>query len=440
MAAFGQESPPDWFDGNSIDEIAFGDYLLARHPMKCVHNLLFDIDGLVDEGQIKSEILSCVRPYIKTNIAKNIDKYLNAVKLAAYCPELPVREDRIHFRNGTYFLDEKRFTSEKEFCINRLPVEYHPDAARPERWLKFLDELLYPGDILTLQEFIGYCLIPTNKGQKMMLLIGNGGEGKSRIGRVLRAIFGDNMNTTSIEKLSSDKFARADQEGKLLMLDDDMKLDALRDTNVLKAIITMEDKMDLERKNKQSYQGYLFCRLMGFGNGSLSALYDRSDGFYRRQIILQVRDKDADRVDDRDLGEKLRAEAEGVLLWALEGLHRLIDHGYEFTISSRAKENLDAARKEDNNIIDFLGSAGYVRFEQGTHATSRQLYTAYRRWCEDNVEKPFAEKTFTGYLKQNETRLGLKYTQNIQTGAGKTARGYTGIHVQVHTDQQLRFS
>ena len=73
---------------------------------------------------------------------------------------------------------------------------------------------------------------------------------------------------------------------------------------------------------------------------------------------------------------------------------------------------------------------------------TRQLYTAYRRWCDDNVEKPFAEKTFTGYLKKNEERLKLKYTQNIPTGDGKTARGYMGIHVQINTDApgQYRFS
>ena len=55
------------------------------------------------------------------------------------------------------------------------------------------------------------------------------------------------MNTSSIQKLATDKFARADQEGKLLMLDDDMKMEALSETNVLKAIVTMEDKIDLER-------------------------------------------------------------------------------------------------------------------------------------------------------------------------------------------------
>ena len=41
---------------------------------------------------------------------------------------------------------------------------------------------------MTLQEYLGYCLIPTNRGQVMMLLKGNGGEGKSRIGVVMQKL------------------------------------------------------------------------------------------------------------------------------------------------------------------------------------------------------------------------------------------------------------
>ena len=47
----------------------------------------------------------------------------------------------------------------------------------------------------------------------MLLIIGKGGEGKSRIGRI-KKIFGQNMNSGSFQKLETDKFARADQEGK----------------------------------------------------------------------------------------------------------------------------------------------------------------------------------------------------------------------------------
>ena len=48
--------------------------------------------------------------------------------------------------------------------------------------------------------------------------------------------------------------------------------------------------MDLEKKNKQSYQGWMYARLLAFSNGDLQALYDRSDGFYRRQLILTTRE------------------------------------------------------------------------------------------------------------------------------------------------------
>ena len=122
-----------------------------------------------------------------------------------------------------------------------------------------------------MQEYLGYCLIPSTKGQKMLMLIGKGGEGKSRIGVVMNAIFGLNMNTTSIQKVENNRFARADLEGKLLMVDDDLDMNALTKTNYVKSIVTAELRMDLERKKEQSYQGQLYVRFLCFGNGALTA-------------------------------------------------------------------------------------------------------------------------------------------------------------------------
>ena len=80
-------------------------------------------------------------------------------------------------------------------------------------WLSLIHIcLLYPEDIPTLQEYIGYCLIPSNKGQRMMILKGNGGEGKSQVGAVLGHLFGVNMKDGSIGKVSENRFARADLE------------------------------------------------------------------------------------------------------------------------------------------------------------------------------------------------------------------------------------
>ena len=423
----------DWFDGKKIDEIALGEYLLQKKERKCIHGRLYDLDGEIEDETARKEILDEIRPYQKTNVAKTVERILNTLKLMCQCEMPPIREDRIHFHNGTYHLAGD-FSEEKEWTMNRLPVRYNPDAPAPEKWLAFLDDLLEKEDIPVLQEFMGYVMIPSNRGQKMLLMIGNGGEGKSRIGRVLRAILGDNMNTGSIQKLENDRFNRADQEGILLFMDDDMRTEALPSTNNIKSIVTMEDKIDLERKGKQSVQGLLYVRIICFGNGSLKSLHDQSYGFYRRQILLTTKERPADRKDDRYLGDKLIREAEGIVLWCLEGLHRLIRNGFEFSISDRAKKNLKDLMENENNIISFLNSSGYVRREEGTYASSRQLYFAYRKWCEDNLEKPRAENTFKKYLNENAETLGLIYDKNLPGSNGKTVRGFRGIHVAIRTE------
>ena len=137
------------------------------------------------------------------------------------------------------------------------------------------------------------------------MIKGNGGEGKSQIGNVLFRLFGNSAKDGSVGKISENPFARADLEHVHLMIDDDMRLEALKQTNYVKSLVTVRGKMDLERKGKQSYQGFMYARLLAFSNGDLVSLYDRSDGFFRRQLILTTKAKSADRVDDPDLSEKL---------------------------------------------------------------------------------------------------------------------------------------
>ena len=65
---------------------------------------------------------------------------------------------------------------------------------------------------------------------------------------VLSRLFGCNMKDGSIGKISENRFARADLEHTLLCVDDDMRMEALRQTNYVKSIVTAQGQMDLERK------------------------------------------------------------------------------------------------------------------------------------------------------------------------------------------------
>jgi putative DNA primase/helicase len=328
--------------------------------------------------------------------------------------------------NGTLYLNG-RFTPDKTFCRNRLPVAYRPDADKPATWLRFLDELLEPEDVLTLQEYMGYCFLPTTRGQTMLLLKGSGGEGKSRIGLVMRALLGSNLKNGSIAKVEQNTFARADLEHQLVMVDDDMQMEALKATHYLKSIITAEAPMDLERKGVQSYQGELYVRFLAFSNGDLQSLYDHSDGFYRRQLILSVKNKPKDRVDDPFLADKLTAEAEGIFLWCLEGLHRLMANNYRFTESGRTAANREDVRRQADNVLEFLQSEGYIRLKADSTIPSEELYAIYTQWCEDNAYKPLAARTVSMTLNKHAQAFHLEHSNKITNRWGKKVNGFWGI-------------
>ena len=343
-----EDEGPSWVDDKGkILEAAFCEYFLAKHPLMCLKQTLFDPDGEVDEDKLIYEIHQEIRYHARNDVAKKVKRLVEALKIEAYREEWKPQLDRIHLKNGTYYLEERGFVLDKELCLNRLPVEYQADATPPVQWLKFLDELLISEDIQTLQEYIGYLLIPSTKAQKMLILTGKGGEGKSRIGLLLKKLLGPAAHMEAVLRLEINRFASANLEHKLVMIDDDLNMTALPETRNIKSIVTAEDRICVERKGKQATQGLLYARLLCFGNGNLVAAHDTSDGFWRRQILISVKDKPEGRIDDPYLIDKLLEELSGILLWALEGLKRLLANQYRFTLSERARQNLAAVQSTD---------------------------------------------------------------------------------------------
>ena len=424
---------PGWFDGKTINEALFCRLFLLGNRIAHTEHFFFTPEGkLTDENGLRTQILTLLEPFVRAGVTKKIDNIVSLLRIKAHVDDLLPQADRIHLTNGTLFLDG-RFTEAKEEIVRcRLPVRYNPRAEKPMLWLKFLDDLLYPEDIPTLQEFIGYCLIPTNAGQRMMVIKGNGGEGKSQIGVVLSRMFGSYAKDGSVGKISENQFARADLEHCLLMIDDDMRLEALRQTNYVKSIVTAKGKMDLERKGKQSYQGWMYARILAFSNGDLVSLFDRSEGFFRRQLILTTRGKPANRVDDPDIAEKMCGEMEGILLWAFEGLQRLIRHQFRFTESERVLHNRELIRRDTNNILLFMDSEGYICRGEDLSISSEELRLIYRTWCEENAYVPVKSKIMIEYLVANQEKFGVIYTHHLRNAAGRQVRGFRGIGAMFH--------
>ena len=142
---------PVWMEGKRINEILFCEEFLRMVSMRCIGGKFFTVDGQVEnEETLQYAVMEYAKPYLTTGVSKKVNQLIDTMRIVARSEPLPVQTDRIHVANGTVFLD-RRFTEEKEFCINRLPVRYDRSAPMPEAWLRFLSDLLYPEDIPTLQ-------------------------------------------------------------------------------------------------------------------------------------------------------------------------------------------------------------------------------------------------------------------------------------------------
>ena len=144
---------------------------------------------------------------------------------------------------------------------------------------------------------------------------------------------------------------------------------------------------------------------------------------------MTVKPKPPNRVDDKDLKEKLLKERSGILNWMLDGLQSLQLCGYEFSISKKAKANLEQSKRDSFNVIAFLDDESVIQLGgEGVTAQCSAIYTAYQLWCTDNAEYPVAQKTLINYMHQNERMLKIRYSTHIHK-YNHRARGFFGVQI-----------
>ena len=143
--------------------------------------------------------------------------------------------------------------------------------------------------------------------------------------------------------------------------------------------------------------------------------------------MLTTKEKPVDRVDDPDLAEKLKAEVEGILLWAFAGLQRLIANNFKFTESQRTRENREAVKRDNNNVFDFLESEGYIRLKADASISSKDCYDIYRMWCEENSLTALKRRSFKrcadGSLRQVQSGT-LQHDHQFGRTPGMGLYGY----------------
>lgn len=107
----------NWLDEKGrVIEPLFADYFLERHPMRCFHDRLFTVDGMIDdEAAIKKEIYERVRAYVQSNVARKIDQLLQTIKLSCASEPPEIHHLRDHQKSLGIIYDDKCIGTNRGF-------------------------------------------------------------------------------------------------------------------------------------------------------------------------------------------------------------------------------------------------------------------------------------------------------------------------------------
>ncbi len=122
---------------------------------------------------------------------------------------------------------------------------------------------------------------------------------------------------------------------------------------------------------------------------------------------MTTKTKPHGRVDDPFIAEKFIAEKEKIFRWMFDGLQRLIQHGFRFTISQKTQMNIADALTDNCNIIEFLQDDKVIVRGNNCKTTGSELYAVYCQWCEENAMTALKRDTFISYLKKNQDKFDI---------------------------------
>lgn len=213
-----------------------------------------------------------------------------------------------------------------------LPIEYDP-AAECSLFDKAISEIFSnaqdpEGMVRHFLEFSGYAIQPERDIPVFWLLIGHGGNGKSKLLETIARCIGHAAITyRSLRSMKADNFATASLAGKYLLIDDDMAENTVLSDGLIKAI--SERKLQTARHAYGRRAFTFISRAMPVMVGNnYPRTSDVSFGIIRRAQVIPFARKFSGDSDDPSLFPNIwENEMPGVLNRFIEGLVQLRQRG-----------------------------------------------------------------------------------------------------------------
>ncbi len=334
-------------------------------------------------------------------------------------------KDPLLFNAANFTIDlktgEVRKHNRDDYMTKLSPVSYDR-IATCSRWIRFLEEIM-PGHetccIPSLQRAIGYTMTAKINEECFFVLWGSGRNGKSKLIETIRYLLGDYVKGASFdtfvarkgdEKLNDIAGFRG---SRCIIASESEHSKRLAESKIKRMTgdeaVTAEFKYQEQFDYTPQYKIWLITNYKPKIVGTDDGIWDRTHLLpFTRYFTAEER--------DLDLGEKLKAEAAGILNWAIEGA--LAWQQQRLSVPDCVKQATSAYRAEQNVLGQFIED----RCEVGDDMWVGKLamHTAYKGWAE-------AVGEFVMPLAEFGERLQMKFDEGK---SGPRGRHWIGVRVK----------
>lgn len=331
--------------------------------------------------------------------AQRVAAVCNLLKSRAITQAVFDRNPVLTFQNGTLEIDTGNFRgfSADDYCSIIMDYDYDPAASCPV-WESFIEDVTdhEPVRAEILQFIAGYVLIPDCRYQKVFILTGDGGNGKSVYLEIIQKLFGS-KNVSHVEPSGLVKdFQRVRLKDSILNIGTDINSN-FTNGEIREWMIKISDGTSIQACYKmKDYIDFIpRCKLVFACNELPTA--EIIKGLDRRfQFIcfpcqyVDVPDPNNPKQKQKDINllSKLSSELPGIFNWAYAGYKLLTTVGY-FTDSPEQEEFLQQFRRVSDPVLVFCEDRPFY----GT-VSREEVYEWYKGWCDRTGHKALSREKF----------------------------------------------
>jgi putative DNA primase/helicase len=274
-----------------------------------------------------------------------------------------------------------------------------------------------PELIKYLQRVLGYCLCGDIREQAIWVFHGDGDNGKSTLMTVLYQILGDYAAQPSIDTFLVHRSISETQEGLMALagvrmaVSTELESGSRLSEDLIKRVTGGE--VVTGRGLWQGVWSYLPAFKLILVVNPLPTVRGQDHAIWRRvkRVPFTVRIPKSEQ--DKNLPEKLKAEAPGILAWLVRGC---LDWQREGLMEPNEVTQATAEyREEMDDLGDWMTAAG-VRTGDHLWEQASALYRSYKQWAEESRARPVSLTAFGRMLTDRGYRVEKKGGMKIRHG------------------------